>query len=146
MNITDEIISKFPAILAQKLKSKEVIFPENTKIDFEPIKVFRAVARETEDFSEVNRDDFKSYAELGKVKTRGKKIDTSDPHYYGTSSFLKKEIVEQIMKFPNPHKKMASGFVYKEGGVEETNDFTSHVCWWLFENVDLSNFKLLEEK
>lgn len=49
------------------------------------------------------------------------------------------------MKFPNPHKKMAVGYVYKEGGPQETNHKAQHVCWWLFENADISNFKIEEE-
>lgn len=46
------------------------------------------------------------------------------------------------MKFPNPHKKIAKGYVYCEGGPQETKD--QHVCWWLYENVDLSGFELIE--
>ena len=73
----------------------------------------------------------------------GRNIE-NDPHYYGVSSFLKKEIVEQIMKFPNPKKKMAVGYVYCEGGPQDTND--QHVCWWLYEGADVSGFELMGEK
>lgn len=47
------------------------------------------------------------------------------------------------MKFPNPHKKMAGGYVYSEGGPQETKD--DHVCWWLYEAADVSGFKLMGE-
>ncbi len=49
------------------------------------------------------------------------------------------------MKFPNPKKKMAVGNVYKEGGPQETNSIQQHVCWWLFEDADVSGFKIEEE-
>ena len=44
------------------------------------------------------------------------------------------------MKFPNPKKKMAAGYVYSEGGPQHTVD--QHVCWWLYEGADVSGFKL----
>ena len=97
-------------------------------------------------YREVTLEDFKSYYELKKTPKipRGMKKDvTMDPHYYGVSSFLKKEIVEQKMKFPNPKKKMAVGYVYCEGGPEDTND--QHVCWWLYEGTDVSGFRLIGE-
>ena len=46
------------------------------------------------------------------------------------------------MKFPNPKKKMAAGYVYSEGGPQHTVD--QHVCWWLYEGADVSGFKLME--
>ena len=58
-------------------------------------------------------------------------------------NFLKKEIVEQKMKFPNPHKKMAVGYVYCEGGPQHTND--QHVCWWLYDGIIIKGFNLSEE-
>ena len=57
---------------------------------------------------------------------------------------MNKEIVEQKMKFPNPKKKMAAGYVYSAGGPQETND--QHVCWWLYEDADVSGFKLIGEE
>ena len=51
--------------------------------------------------------------------------------------------MEQKMKFPNPNKKMAKGCVYKEGGPQETKD--QHVCWWLYEDADVSGFILEED-
>ena len=55
-----------------------------------------------------------------------------------------KEIIEFNMKFPNPHKKMAAGYVHCEGGPQETKD--EHVCWWLYKDVDLSSFRIMEDK
>ena len=48
------------------------------------------------------------------------------------------------MKFPNPKKKMAVGYVYSEGGPQCTEE--EHVCWWLYDGTDVSGFKLMEEE
>ena len=68
----------------------------------------------------------------------------NDAHWYGVSTFTNKEIIEFNMKFPNPHKKMAAGYVHCEGGPQETKD--EHVCWWLYKDVDLSSFRIMEDK
>jgi len=105
---------KFPVVLRNKLLSGEVILPDATVFEYEDILVYRAVARRQDDNSSVDINDFKSYFELNKTpKTaRGVSKDVvSDPHYYGVSSFLQRERVEQIMHFPNPNKKMAKGYV-----------------------------------
>lgn len=143
MNNTD-IYNKFPLVLRDKLKTGEIEFPKDTLFDYKPILVYRAVEREKEDNTPVSRKDFMSYAELKKKPPRGKHYDTSSPNYYGVSSFIKKEIVEQNMHFPNPHKKMARGYICKEGGPQQTNLSTQHVCWWLYEDADLSGFELME--
>lgn len=145
---TNELVEKFPVILRDKIKNKEVIFPEGTKYIYKPILTYRAIAREKNDFTNVSRDDFKSYFELDKKpkkKPRGVYLEKI-PEWYGVSSFLKKEIVELIMKFPNPHKKMVSGYVNCESGPQYTNEKDCHVCWWLFQNADISSYKIMEDK
>lgn len=145
----EEILMKFPVVLRDKLLKKEITFPDETEFEYEKIKTYRAVERKTDDFSEITLADFKSYFELGKKpkKPRGSAENLfEDPHYYGVSSFLKKEIVEQIMNFPNPKKKMAEGYVYSEGGPQHTVKEKEHVCWWLYENADVSGFILVEAK
>lgn len=62
----------------------------------------------------------------------GKKDFSRAPHYYGVSSFLKKEIMEQLMNFPNPRKKMAVGYVQDKGGPQDTNIKRQHVYWPAF--------------
>lgn len=147
MQVSKELCLKFPAVLRDKLLQNEIEFPDGTQFEYGDLFTYRAVAREVGDHSEVTSADFKSYFELGKMpkKPRGMKADLmKDPHYYGVSSFLKREIVEQQMKFPNPKKKLAAGYVYSTGGPQITED--SHVCWWLYEGTDVSGFKLIKEK
>lgn len=149
MQIDKEICLKFPAVLKHKLLNKEIEFPDATLFDYEPILAYRAVEREEGDNRKIEAGDFKSYFELNKVPkaARGIKWDWEhDPHYYGVSCFLDKRIVEQKMKFPNPRKKMAVGNVYKEGGPQETDYKTQHVCWWLYEDADISGFIIEERK
>lgn len=141
-----ELYKKFPLVLRQKLESGEIEFPSATLFTYERIKTYRAINRKRDDFSAVCLDDFKSYFDLGK-KPKGHKHKginenyDKDPRYYGVSSSLKREIVELAMKFPNPNKKMAVGYVHCDGGPECTED--NHVCWWLFEGADVSGFSIL---
>lgn len=147
MQINDEICMKFPAVLKDKLLKKEIELPDTVLFDYEPILTYRAVERKKDDHRKIQAEDFKSYFELKKIpKTpRGIKKDwNKDPHYYGVSSFLDRKIVEQKMHFPNPNKKMAIGYVYKEGGPQDTNLKERHVCWWLFEDADISGFEIEE--
>lgn len=147
MQLDDNIYEKFPSILKEKLQGKEIEFPENTMFEYEPILAYRAVERKKEDHTPISLNDFKSYCELNKRPKRlprGKRNDClNDPHYYGVSSFLKREMVEQIMKFPNPNKKMAVGYVHMESGPQETKD--QHICWWLYVTADVSGFKIEED-
>ena len=144
----EELYLKFPEILRGKLLNKEIKLPDSTEFEYPRIYTYRAVERKDGDNREVTMEDFKSYFELGKTpkkKPRGVVQDyTNDPHYYGISSFLKRERVEQIMKFPNPNKKLAAGYVYCEGGPQSTCD--GHVCWWLYEEANVSEFKLILEE
>ncbi|WP_313990119.1 hypothetical protein [Gemella morbillorum] len=146
--IDEELYLKFPKVLRTKLLSKEIKLPDSTQFEYTKIYTYRAVERKDDDNREVTMEDFKSYFELGKTpkkKPRGVAQDyTKDPHYYGTSSYLKRECVEQIMRFPNPNKKIAAGYVYCEGGPQSTND--NHVCWWLYEEANVSEFKLIKEE
>jgi hypothetical protein len=145
MQVDNELCFKFPVVLRDKLLNDEIEFPDTTQFEYGDLYTYRAVERQIDDNREVTLEDFKSYFELGKrPKTpRGMPRDiTKDPHYYGVSSFLKRDIVEQIMKFPNPNKKLAAGYVYSAGGPQNTKD--QHVCWWLYEGADVSGFKLIE--
>lgn len=134
---------KFSCIIKDKLEKGELVFPKGTEFEYEPIEVYRGIERLEGDNTRPNRMDFRSYAELGKKKTRGKIVDTSDSHYYGVSFFRKKEIVENMLSFPNPKKKMMQGNVYCEGGPEETNEKTEHVCWWLYEDAAFDGFLIV---
>lgn len=146
MKFDEQLYMKFPAVLRDKLLKNEIELPDSTMLDYEKLLTYRAVKRKADDNHNITLEDFKSYYEMNKKPKcpRGVKNHfIKDPHYYGVSCFLEEEIVKQIMKFPNPNKKMAVGYVYKEGGPQDTKD--EHVCWWLYENVDVSGFKLKED-
>lgn len=137
-----ELYLKFPAILKEKLKNGEVSFPKETQFKYMPITAYRAIERTEEDSTPINRNDFRSYAEMKKKKTRGRRVDTSKLEYYGVSFFTKREIVENLLAFPNPKKKMICGEVYCEGEPHLPNEQTHHICWWLFETVNLDKFSI----
>ncbi|MDD6965959.1 MAG: hypothetical protein PUK18_00410 [Firmicutes bacterium] len=144
-----EFYKRFPVILRDKLINGEVLLPDDTQFLYEPIKTYRAVEREKEDFREVTIDDFRSYFELNKTPKRlprGVSDITKYPLYYGASSYLSEEKVRQQMHFPNPKKKLAEGYVFQEGGPQQTRISDGHVCWWLYEGTDVSGFQIREDK
>lgn len=63
-----ELYLKFPAILKEKLKNGEVSFPKETQFKYMPITAYRAIERTEEDSTPINRNDFRSYAEMKKKK------------------------------------------------------------------------------
>lgn len=135
----DDNYLKFPSVIREKIISGEFSFPKNTCFSYEPMQGFRGIQREIDDFGTVSRKDFLSYAEM-KVCRRG--IDRKDPHYYGASLFLNKESVENALKFPRANKKIAVGKVYSEAGPSEVNEETGHICWWLYDNVEIEGFSI----
>lgn len=147
MDLREELYMKFPAVLRKKLLDKEIEFPNGTLFEYEKISAYRCVMREHNDNSEITLQDFKSYFELKKKpkSPRGIPVDfTKRPDYYGVSVSTNIEELKQKMHFPRPSLKMAKGYVSSEGGPQWTNE--SHVCWWLYENADVSSFKLMEAK
>ena len=130
---------KFPSVIYEKLCKGEISFPPDTRFDYEPIQSFRGITREINDFSAVTKKDFLSYAEMN-VHRRG--IDVNDPHYYGVSLFLNKESVENVLKFPRKNRKIAVGNVYPQAGPSEITEETGHICWWLYDNVEIEGFTI----
>lgn len=144
----EELYLKFPAVLRTKLVEKEIAFSSKVLFDYEDILAYRVIEREKDDTTPVNENDFKSYFELKKEpkrkKPRGLKQNyLKDPTYYGVSLFTDKEVPKQKCLFPRPNKKMAEGYVYKEGGPQQTDD--KHVCWWLYEDVKFDRFTIMEK-
>jgi hypothetical protein len=137
-------LDKFPVILRDKLKVKDIRFPEGTLFDYESILAYRMIIRESNDTSCFSRKDMQSYAEQGKTRIGVKQIDTTSPMYYGVSLFKTIDKVNQTFNLPKPDKKVAQGHIYKEGGPQYTKDV--HVCWWLYDDVDLSGFEIMEKK
>lgn len=134
-------------MLRAKLATQEFAFPGETEFKYEPIWAYRCIERMKNDNTQIKADDFLSNIEASIQK--GKKIkkkrgQTTEPendiYYYGTSLFKQKEIVEILMHFPKPNKKICSGYVHMEGGPQATED--QHINWWLYEDADLSCFNI----
>lgn len=139
-----EIYNKFPAILRSKLIGKEIALPVGTQFVYDKFLAFRAIERKPDDNTPVNIRDMLSLYELGK-NPRGKKLDEKDPSSYAASLFKDYADIAMCFKFPNPKKKLAHICVYAEGGPQCGRDYDSHVDWWLYENVDFSGFKMMED-
>ncbi len=143
MTELEALYQKFPVILQQKLLRNEISLPHNTEFQYAPIKAYRAIERTENDYTAVSRNDFRSYFELKKnpKNMRGVRQNLEkDPHYYGVSTYMSEEPIIQQMHFPNPKKKMAEGYVYMEGGPQQTRSHDGHICWWLFADADVSGF------
>lgn len=127
---------KFPVILREKLKNKELFFPDDIQFVYNKIKSYRCIAREPEDYTPPNKNDMLSHIENGKVP-RGitKEIDK-----YAISSFMNIEALANAMKLPRPRQKIAEGYVYQEGGPQSTNTKNFHINWWLYENEDQASY------
>lgn len=136
---------KFPAVLKENLSSGALSFPENTEFDYEPKIAYRGVIRKVgEEKTPVNLEDMKSYYQLGKAP-RGVPINKLDPRYFAVSLFENTEMLKRGYDFSNPQKLIAKGYVNKEGGPSLQGE-KGHISWWLFEDVELSDFEIMEKE
>lgn len=71
MNCNNDLYSKFPTILRNKLSNNELCFPKHTEYEYEKILAYRCVEREKEDYTPINRIDF--YSNIEEFKIKGKK-------------------------------------------------------------------------
>ncbi len=138
-----ELYNKFPAVLRDKLNAKEFDFPEGTQFIYESFQAYRLISREEDDDTPLNRNDMRSYHDLGRVPRGGTKSHPAC--IYSVSLFREYDDIVNALKLPRPRKKFAQGFVFAEGGPQCCSETTSHVDWWLYEDVDLSNFKIRED-
>lgn len=139
-----EIYNKFPAVLRNKLINKEIALPDETQFEYEKFLAFRGIVREPGDSTPLNKDDMRSYYELDK-KPRGGQRDDKNPSSYSVSLFRAYDDIAAAFHFPKPRKRLAQGYVHAEGGPQYCSTSDSHVDWWLYENVDLSSFKIRED-
>lgn len=138
--IDKEIYAKFPAIIQKQLDLDPNFFPEGVKFSYENIIAYRCIKRPYDEHP-INRDDFRSYAEEGKRPHRAQK-KASVVNLHSVSFFTKKEKLENVMNLPHPKKKIICGKIHEQGGPQETDLSSSHVHWWLYENADISEFKI----
>lgn len=134
----------FPAVLKEKLKMGEISFPNGTEYRYHDIEAYRCYFRKENEKNEINREDFRSHAEL-KIQLRGKNV-YKRPEYYGTSLFTSLEELQNIESLNRPQKHIAKGYIQDKGGPVYRNIKNSHICWWLYEKADVSSFRDIEEE
>lgn len=145
MNKEQEVkfYNKFPSVLKAKLTNNEISFPDGTQFEFEPILAYRGILRSKNDNTPVNSQDMLSHYER-RIVPRGIPNYESDAKYYAVSLFETIDMLKECWKFPKPNKKIAQGYIYKEGGPQYT-DLKKHISWWLYENIDFNGFLIKDD-
>ena len=144
MQTPTEILNKFPVILRNKLLNKEIEFQDNVMFHYAPIKAYRFIKRKQNDNSGITENDFKSNAELKRKNIKGTNYEdvTKVPEYYGVSFYENTTMLQIRVNLPPQNRKIIEGYIYQEGGpILKGND--THICWWLYENADISNFTII---
>ncbi len=109
-------------------------FFDGTEWNYDPVKVYRMVLREKDDYSQVTKGDFMSFAE---VPRRGMEENVKKPDYYGVSVFTEKEALINKLKLPRPGKKIALGHIHDSYGPIYRK--LPHICLWCYKDVDFTN-------
>lgn len=142
MQVPNDVLMKFPVIFREKLINKEVELQDSVEFNYDDIYAYRCVTRKKEDNSVATRDDFKSNAEKGRRNIRGESGDLEKrPEYYGVSLFKNKSELVLRLRLPKKDRKIVKGNIYQEGGPILCGHDT-HVCWWLYEDADVSGFEV----
>lgn len=146
MKVPDDILLKFPAVFRDRLRTGEVEWKEGVCFEYEPILAYRCIKRSVSDNSLVTRNDFKSNAELGRTAFKsGIEHPESMPEYYGVSFYQQKQELDLRLRLPMKNRKVICGYLHQEGGPTLKSSESSHVCWWLYEEAKVDNFKIIEE-
>ncbi len=142
-----ELLKKFPAFIKKALSDGMFNIPDEALFEYVAFEAYRCISRDNEDNTPLNMDDMKSYAEMGK-KYRAAANPLNKAKFYGISLYENKQDLDNTLSLPKPGKKIAKGLIYQEGGPHLPKDPNkdSHVTWWLYENADLSSFKIIGEK
>lgn len=134
-------LKKFPEILQRKIEEKSFRFPDETQFSYSKVPAFRLIDVTKNDTGLVSRNDFRSKAELNQLPK--KKEDVNKPEYYGVSLSVEYRYLKNNFKLPKPKYRVAEGMVYQEGGPCLRNSDNGHICWWLFEEADVSCFSIV---
>lgn len=135
--MNEEMILLFPAVLKEKIRTGEFVFPNETEYKFDLIEAYRCYFRNNDNRT-IDREDFRSHAEKG-IRLRG--TGNRKPEYYGTSLFVSLDELENIESLNKPGKCIAKGLIYDKGGPICKSQKNTHICWWMYEKADVSSFK-----
>ena len=142
----EELLSKFPAYIKSRIKQNIFSFPSDIQWVYTPIKAYRSVVRKSNDSHPICKSDMLSKFEMygnSPKRARGFRWDESNPLLYGVSLFEDKNALKNVRNMQPPNT-IAVGMITQNGGPCERGEST-HVCWWLYEDVDLSCFKIDKE-
>ena len=132
--MSDENLKKFPLVLQEGFKKNNIDFCEGTEWNYDPIHVYRMILREIDDYSEVTRADFVSFAEAPR---RGMEGYVTRPDFYGVSVFTELNALVNKLKLPKPGKKIAQGHIRDCYGPIYRK--LPHICLWIYRDADFSD-------
>lgn len=137
----EEYYMRFPSVLREALMSGRVSFKQGTKFAYAPFLVYRGITREPGESLAITRNDFLSYAELGK-KPRG--LKNPGISLYSCSCFVEKDELLAALKLPRFNKKIIFGELRDTYGPQRTNLANKHVDWWIYEQAEFEHtFKVI---
>lgn len=137
MDVNDtEYYKKFPAKLKEALLSGKVKFTDTTQSDYADKTVYRGV-KYTEQKQTITIEDFLSKIEL-KEKRPMIVADENNISSYSCSCFEDMKEMEMQAKFPRKNCAIAKGIISKNYGPIDVNKKTTHVDFYLYDNVDPS--------
>ena len=129
-----EFYEKFPCCFKNALKRGEVSFTEEPQIIYETFEAYRGIFREKGcNFSNINFNDFLSYAEKG--KTYNPRFGSKDS-FYSCSLYKNIEECKKALVFPNPKedRQISLGPIIQSDGCIRERLKDSHVDFWIYEN------------
>ena len=144
MSVDEEYFNKFAITLKNALISGKVRFPDSLQQEYNDVSVYRGV-KYTSQKKMIDKTDFLSYIEVHKNNPLFM-VDDSNISSYSCSCFLDIEELHMQTKFPSKNKAIAKGIIRQEYGPIDINEKTSHVDWYLFDNIDPSDrFEVVEK-
>lgn len=138
--IVADCFDRFPDVLRKALESGKVKFPQDMQWEYKDMVAYRAIDV-NDNKQNIVQSDFESRAEKAirekKFKSLPKKLDS-----YGCSCFFsERKLLERVKDLKDNidkgKRKIARGILKFKNGPILTNDYTEHIDWFLFKNVDV---------
>ncbi len=144
MSFDMEYYNRFPTVLKNALINGTVKFPDSLQCEYEDLVVYRGVSY-SKNKTTIDKSDFLSNMERNLINPMVP-VDSKNISSYSCSCYLNIDEMRMCAKFPRKNKAIAKGIIQKEFGPIDINHATSHVDWYLFDEIDPSEkFEVVEK-